>query len=64
LHLVSTLWLAVSGWPSGDRDATDWRNSSAMRDNSRTLPGGVARVPSLVCSVTAKIFWMLSATAL
>ncbi len=33
---------------------TDWRNSSAIRDSSRTWVA-VDRVPSPVCSVTAKI---------
>ena len=34
--------------------ATDWRSSSAMTDNSRTC-WAVDRVPSPVCSVTAKM---------
>ena len=42
---------------------TDCRNSSAMRDNSRTWPA-VDLVPSPVCSVTAKICWIFSATTL
>ena len=43
--------------------ATDWRSSSAMRASSRTWVA-VVRVPSPVCSVTAKMCWMLPATSL
>ena len=43
--------------------ATDWRNSSAMRASSRTWLA-VERVLSPVCSVTAKMCWMLLATSL
>ena len=41
---------------------TDWRRSSAIRESSRTCCA-VARVPSPVCSVTAKMCWMLPATS-
>ena len=42
---------------------TDCLSSSAMRDKSRTCCA-VDRVPSPVCSVTAKMCWMLPATTL
>ena len=48
--------MAGTGWRAQailNRD-TDWRNSSAIRDSSRTCDA-VDRVPSPVCSVTAKI---------
>jgi hypothetical protein len=40
---------------------TDCFSSSAVRDSSRTICA-VERVPSPVCSVTAKMCWMLAAT--
>ncbi len=43
--------------------ATDCLSSSALRDNSRTICA-VERVPSPVCSVTAKMCWMFEATTL
>ena len=43
--------------------ATDCFSSSAVRDSSRTICA-VERVPSPVCSVTAKMCWMLAATTL
>ena len=43
--------------------ATDCLSSSAVLDSSRTICA-VERVPSPVCSVTAKMCWMLAATTL
>ena len=43
--------------------ATDARSSCATLESSRTCCA-VVRVPSVACSVTEKIFWMLPAIAL
>jgi hypothetical protein len=57
----------VEGWPGLDQAilnrATEALSSSAVRDSSRTICE-VERVPSEVCSVTAKMCWMLAATTL